>query len=405
MGIKDSFSRLYADYRKYYIILAVGVFVLSVGGYGGLQYWHESAPNEIHQMPIQDVSGGKTVSVIKPTKTLVNPTVSTVSYHDEFAGKVMQGKIVGPQKADQSHRAFGITADQMSLTTTSWIDSDNPCDNSLGLSNLGNIYMACMSNRINFFNFTENTKKSWIIPDGYMAYYDSNVIKEMATDSQNDLFFSVNRFTDHRPFLAKLNYDTDVFSIYSAEVAPNLSIDSNGDIIMTEQKLKIFEPAALELYSYNVNCSNHSDVDFNNNVICVSFDDSNKILRLDRATNTLSTWNLPAGYHAKGIVADSVGDIFFIESNNLKAKVGEIPIEGDTLIEWTIPNLSESSEEIIIDSSGNIFFNVGSLTRFVPATGTFTEFSTLSCHGSIILEDNDDIFCKTTRVGTYTRIH
>ena len=179
MGFTDSFSRLYADYRKYLIILAVGVFVLSVGGYGGLQYWHENSPSEIHQMPIQDVSGTqKTVSTIKSTKTIVNPTVSTVSYHDEFAGKVIQGKIVSPQKPDQSHQAFGITADQKTLKITVWRDGDDPCGYTQGLDKMGNAYTACSKNKINFFNFTENTKTTWMMPKNSKSfYYYENIIK------------------------------------------------------------------------------------------------------------------------------------------------------------------------------------------------------------------------------------
>ena len=297
MGFTGSFSRLYTNYRKYYIILAVGVFVLSVGGYGGLQNLHVGVLNVEGQD--HDISSPqKTISKIKSTKTTVNPTVSIVSHHDEFSGKVIQDKINGRQKPDQSHQAFGITADQMSLTTTTWYD-DTHCEN-YSIDSKGNAFCTVNPRGIIYLNFSDNTKKRWTLPMGVVNTINSVItVHDTVVDSKNNLYFlncENNDCTSHS--LANLNITNNVFTVYDKKDGyfNSLLIDSNDNVVMTQANhVTTFDPVSHIVNSYNIdNCDMRGIIDPSNNLICISRDYT-KIQKLDRSTNTMTTWDLQIG--------------------------------------------------------------------------------------------------------------
>lgn len=99
---------------------------------------------------------------------------------------------------------------------------------------------------------------------------------------------------------------------------------------------------------------------------------NSKILKLNPTTNAMTVWaDLPTS--PRGLAVDSLGKIYFGERFNFRDKIAELDPSTNVLKEWTIPFKNRIDNNIVVDSSGNIFFGE-SLTRFVPSTNTFTQW-------------------------------
>lgn len=126
--------------------------------------------------------------------------------------------------------------------------------------------------------------------------------------------------------------------------------------------------------------------------------DFNMVGHVDTSTNTLTTWTLPAGEltGSNTIGADSSGNVYFGQSND---KLGRLNTNTDVFTEWDI---SSNARFVSVDSLGNVFFSSSGSNVFVnklePSTNTITTWtdpgSSEVVHGNneIIIDSSGNVY-------------
>jgi streptogramin lyase len=106
---------------------------------------------------------------------------------------------------------------------------------------------------------------------------------------------------------------------------------------------------------------------------------TNKIGRLEPATNMITEWTLPTNSSKPaGIAFDpSSGSVYFAESST--NKIGRLEPATNMITEWTLPTNSSKPAGIAFDpSSGSVYFaesSANKIGRLVPATNVVTEWN------------------------------
>jgi len=122
-----------------------------------------------------------------------------------------------------------------------------------------------------------------------------------------------------------------------------------------------------------------------------TFIDSGEIFRINVNTNAMTTWDV-SPTRVTAVNVDSTGNIFFTGNDGVRSKVGRIEAD-NTLTEWVIPNSGEEFiRDIGVDSAGTVFFTFNGLSRLVPSTDVFTEF-TVDCE-LFEIDSSDDVYCS-----------
>ena len=127
----------------------------------------------------------------------------------------------------------------------------------------------------------------------------------------------------------------------------------------------------------------------------------------------MTTWDLPPPYTTRSIDTNSLGDIFFIESNFVWTKLAKITISNDTLTEWFIPRQtnwfigfnSYGQQNMVIDKSETVFFSTPErFFRFVPESEIFTAFDGPQnyCGTFLGMDSTGNLFCF--KDGVYEKI-
>ena len=98
------------------------------------------------------------------------------------------------------------------------------------------------------------------------------------------------------------------------------------------------------------------------------------IARFDPVSSELKEWYVGSvnSYASLGAYGEKV---YYAQSLQYRTMLAELDMEENTLRKWTMPH-HRSPSSIAVDSQGNVFlaFDGGSWLKFVPSTGTFTEF-------------------------------
>ncbi len=100
----------------------------------------------------------------------------------------------------------------------------------------------------------------------------------------------------------------------------------------------------------------------------------NYIARFDPVSNELKEWYVGS---ADAITQYGAYDkkVYYVESLQHRTMLAELDMEENTLRKWTMPH-HRSPSSIAVDGQGDVFlaFYFSSWLKFVPSTGTFTEF-------------------------------
>jgi streptogramin lyase len=172
---------------------------------------------------------------------------------------------------------------------------------------------------------------------------------------------------------------------YSKDIA-NVASDFGGNAYFSEtstNKIGRLEPATNMITEWTLptNSSKPAGIAFDPSSGSVYFAESsaNKIGRLVVATNAITEWTLPTNSSNPGfrqISFDSgSGHVYFVENNG--NKIGRLEPAKNTFTEWTLPTKS-SNIQSISPSFGGIYFaesSTNKIGRLEPATNMITEWT------------------------------
>jgi len=128
-------------------------------------------------------------------------------------------------------------------------------------------------------------------------------------------------------------------------------------------------------------------IDSSGNIFTYS-NTSNKILRLDTTTNTLTTWTIPttnAGVRSMDV--DSSGNIYFTE--NSLAKIARLDPSTNVVTEWSFDAMN-----IVIGMLDKVYLSTGNLMALLdPSTNTITTWNTgLQQSGEFVIDSTGNVF-------------
>jgi len=387
------------------LLIAIVIIGISIAFF---EFSNEQTQTNVSDTSSIEVKSQRIVSTLTPEIKTIESTSSVIT-SESFEADYTVDKLK-TQSFLESQPAYAVTSSQSSLSITTWQKGGG----SGTFDSSWNAFSAS-GTQIAFIDISDNSKKTWTLPNDRL---EGTHNRQIDVDSNDHPYFATSDSDGNNRKLMKLNPSTNVFTEYNTNTSPfalttNIIIDSSDVLYaMTSQHFWRLN-LSTNLFTLWVNniCSEDFDIDSSGNVYCTGF--SNQIFKLetgpagilgeggtggtgpvgptDTFITTLTTWTLSPFSNAAAVTTDSSGNIFFTESDNLRAKVGRITIADNTLTEWVIPNTGGASSEIAVDSNGNVFF--GSLTRLVPSTDTFTVFSGVSCSTTIEFDSSDNIYC------------
>jgi len=356
-----------------------------------------SIQTNVSDLGLNDIKSQKTVSTLTPEIKTIESTTSVIT-SESFIGEYTLDEFKTQSYLSEFdfQKAYGVSSTQSSLTVQSW-------SGSLGLerafdSSWNQFSAATNGLEIAFINVTDNTKKTWTLPN------DNRVLTwlgEMDVDSNGNLWFGQTDSNGNTPKLTRLNPTTNVFT----EVRVDSQLTS---AVMLSSSDEIFY-ATIDGNIAELDLVQNKKFEWSNVLDGASFEsfktDSSgnfyfggggigDVARLNPNTNVLTIWDVSPNFVGP-VNVDSSGNIFFLESDGVRAKVGRITISDNTLTEWIIPNSGTgTTDDIGVDSSGNVFFTENGITRLVPSTGVFTIFGLGIGCVFIEIDTDDTIYCS-----------
>jgi streptogramin lyase len=181
------------------------------------------------------------------------------------------------------------------------------------------------------------------------------------------------------PLLVQISIFKSSLPSSSLSVIPALAIPA-------DQAAAVLSTWAIPTYSKDIS---NLVSDFAGNAY-FSESSTNKIGRLEPATNMITEWTLPNNSSKPAGVAfdPSSGSIYFAESST--NKIGRLVVATNAITEWTLPNNSSKSglRFISFDSdSRNVYFvenNGNTIGRLEPTKNTFTEWTLPTMSSNIL---------------------
>jgi len=340
----------------------------------------------------KEVQVQPTVRTLEPVSTQIEQTSSAFSSQEFEAESTVES--IQPPLSSQSYdlfaKAYAISPTQSSITVQTWTGG---IGESFAFDSSRNHFSSDNGEReIAFIDISDNTKKTWVLPNDNKQQTN---IDKMAVDSSGNLFFGQTDANDNFPKIARLTPSTDVFTEfdYGGDIITHVIVTPSDEIFFLDggggiRKLDIAQNM-VKVWGENELHLGTFETDFSGNFY--GSDSNGKIHRINVNTNALTTWDLsPNGIGAVNV--DSTGNIFFTESDGIRSKIGRIESD-NTLTEWVIPNSSALFlRDIGVDSAGTVFFTFNGLSRLVPSTDMFTEFS-VKC-GFFEIDSSDIIYCS-----------
>lgn len=318
--------------------------------------------------------------------------------------------------ADLLQQAFGISPDQVSLTLTEWTvptPSSNPSELAINPST-GNVFFTeRFANKIGMLDPSGNSITEWVItstgnplPAGITVEpSSSNVFFSERNDNQiARLDTSTNIMTEWNiptpgsgtdgvvfdpagnvyfiesgaKKIGRLNPLTNTFTEWSVPPEPGcpgcgvgsvISIDSSASLWFTKGHAKVSKldpstntftewdidplaPGFRFLVGMALDSSGKAFVTEGYN-FCVG---CGTVIELDPSGNTVTRWEIPTSSGPTGIVADSLGAVFFGQS--FSNEIGRLVQSGgtDVITEWTIPTPSSGPKNFAVGISDDIWF-------------------------------------------------
>jgi len=372
--------------KTWAIVVAVVIIGVSVAIFG----FSNDTQSKVSDIEANDIKSQRVTTTLTPEIITIESTSQVISSED-YMGEVTTDQIQTQSFLPELNfkPAYGVSSTQSSISVTTWFGSDG---SSTGFDTEWNQFSTGIgSTKIVFINVTDNSKKTWTLPNDDKAFSRS-----MGVDSNGDLFFGKADVSGSNDKLAKLSTSTNVFTEYIANKALAVKfviIDSSDNVFFISggDLYKLVPSTNLLTKWINVGGSQSFHLGTSGNLYFAG--DDQAVATLDINTNTFTKWTIPSAVqNLSSITSDSSGDIFFTFTDGIRSKVGKITISDNTLTEWIIPNSDTGSGgKIAVDSEGNVFVARG-LTRLVPSTDTFTIFNTV-CTGALEIDSSDDIHC------------
>jgi len=369
------------------LAIIVGLVSVVIVGLSLSIFPSENIQEEIQVQP--------TVRTLEPVTTQIEPASISFSTQEFEAESTVES--IPPPLSSQSYdlfaKAYAISPSQSSITVQTWMGA---IGQSHAFDSSRNHFSSSNGGReIAFIDITDDTKKTWVLPNDNRQQTNRD---KMGVDSSGNLFFGQTDANDNFPKLARLIPSTDVFTEFdygSNRIITHVIVTPSDEIFFVDggggvRKLDIVQNMILIWGENELDQFLSFETDFSGNFYATD-GSGGKIYRININTNTLTTWDLsPNEVWAANV--DSAGNIFFTESDGIRSKVGRIESD-NTLTEWVIPNSGvQFLRDIEIDSAGTVFFTFNGLSRLVPSTDVFTEFS-VDCN-RFEIDSSDDIYCS-----------
>jgi len=345
----------------------------------------------------EDVSQ-KTVRILTPTETILVPQVGTVDMK-EIKSSSMVEKISEPSLSAQSFpfEAYAIG------TEVELIDFLRYIDNDLGFQfafDSNHNLFTTNGDEVTYLDRGALTKTTWTIPNlGFGAGIASTI------DSAGNYYYGQ---TDS--ILTKLVPSTDTFiqvQFGSSQPYHAMEISSSGEVFFVKDASigKVnFVTGEITTWPTVVVASDMA-LDSNENIYYVGRNFQGEFLvRLDPISNVISSWILDdqTSFTSQTLAIDNNDDIFINYFPGVKGKIQKVDPINNVLEEWVIPTGGSLGQRLIaVDSAGTVYF-LDDLTRLVPSTGKFTQWSiTSQLNGlnHITIDSNDDLWITGFKSG------
>lgn len=365
------------------------VFIIAV--IGGISFLF--FPSEDFQ--VDDAQIQPTTRILEPVTTQIESTSTSFSTQEFLADVKIESipPAFSAQNNDLFAKAYAISSTQSSIAVKTWTGG---VGSNFAFDSLRNHFSSENHEiEIAFIDITDNTKKTWILPNDNKLQTNRN---RMGVDSSGNLYFGQFDANGDFPKLARLNPLTNVFTEFDFggnRIITHVIVTPSDEIFFVDSGsgVKKLDIAQNKVFVWGEGILGQFldfKTDFTGNFYGVDF--SGKIFRINVDTNSLTTWDVSPN-EVWSVNVDSSGNIFFTESDGIRSKVGRIEAD-NTLTEWVIPNSVVSFiVDIGVDSTGNVFFTHNGLTRLVPSTDVFTEFL-VQCP-LFEIDSLDNIYCSS----------
>jgi len=250
---------------------------------------------------------------------------------------------------------------------------------------------------VTYFDRGLNTKTTWTIPElGSTAGIGSIV------DSAGNYYYGQAQF-----ILTKLVPSEDKFIQIEFTSVEIIEISSSGEVYIMAQNIlrKInFDTGAVKAWSLGGNQLNIFDMalDSNDKIYYIGKNFQGEVLStLDPISNVATSWsfNNPSSSSTQSLAFDNNDNIFINHFAGVRGKIQKLDPTTNVLEEWVVPIPgSFTKTSIVVDSAGTVYF-LNDLTRLVPSTGKFTQWSVSSSQTGIrhvTVDSNDDLWIAGT---------
>jgi len=353
----------------------------------------------LDDMPIEvkEYTSQKIVRTLTPTETIILPEIQTIEIKEIKSSPIVE-KTSEPSLSAQSFPfeayAIGTTVDRINFLKY----SDGDIGNAQHAFDSNHNLFTTKATTVTYFDRGLNTKTTWTIPE-----LGSTAGAGSAVDSAGNYYYG-----QAQGILTKLVPSEDKFiQILIVFNIETIEISSSGEVYIMAQDIirKInFDTGAVKAWSIGGNQFSSSDMalDSNGKIYYIGKNFQGEVLStLDPITNVATSWsfNNPSSSSTQALAFDNNDDIFINHFAGVRGKIQKLDPTTNVLEEWVVPIPgSFSKTSIVVDSAGTVYF-LNDLTRLVPSTGKFTQWSVSSSQAGIrhvTVDSNDDLWIAGT---------